>query len=108
MSPIRSTISRSLGFFIRNRRSQDAGTSAIMGTRQDSSPTSMTVPSSISGPGKWDLSSQGNGHGNHNCVQTYDISPFNHDRSIIVDFWGIGGGRGRKCLPVFSIWTIKS
>ena len=107
MSPIRSTISRSLGFFIRNRRSQDAtGTSAIMGTRQDSSPTSMTVPSSISGPGKWDLSSQGNLV--ITTAGTYDISPFNHDRSIIVDFWGAGGGRGRSAAEAYGaagVWA---
>lgn len=107
MPPIRSTISRSLGFFIKNRRSQDAtGTSAIMGTRQDSSPTSMTVPSSITGPGKWDLSSQGNLV--ITTAGTYDISPFNHDRSIIVDFWGAGGGRGRGAAEAYGaagVWA---
>ena len=101
MSPIKSTLSRSLGFLLKTRRNQDAlGDNVIMGTRQDSSPTILNVPATINGPGQWDLSSQGNLV--ITTAGTHDISPFNHNRALIADFWGAGGGRGRSAAEAYG------
>ena len=53
----------------------------------------LTVPTGVSGPGQWDLSSQG--ALTLNLGATYDIASAAGDVSVVIHMWGAGGSGGR-------------
>jgi len=56
--------------------------------------TILTVPTGVSGPGQWDLSSQG--ALTLNIGNTYDIASAGADISLVIHLWGAGGSGGRS------------
>ena len=56
--------------------------------------TILTVPTGVSGPGQWDLSSQGDL--TLNIGNTYDIASAGADISLVIHLWGAGGSGGRS------------
>mgnify|MGYP001407397924 CR=1 FL=1 len=58
-----------------------------------SAATQLTVPTGVSGPGVWDLASQG--ALTINIGNTYDVASAGGDISVTIHMWGAGGSGGR-------------
>ena len=54
----------------------------------------LTVPTGVSGPGVWDLFTQG--ALTLNTGATYDIGASGGDVPVIIHMWGAGGSGGRE------------